>query len=463
MNRKSLNRVVSVVIMVALFTTMLLGCVSQTTTTAGTTKATTTAGTTTAATGTGTTPAGTTQAGKVDEVKIGFLWPLTGGSATIGQQHFDGAQMAIEEINANGGIKSLGGAKIVPIVADTETKPDVGSTQTERLILKENVCMVVGAYNSAVCFPASEVAQRYKTPWLNMGGVKNEITTRGYEWVFRPNNMSDYDIREMIDGIKLLAKEANQEVKTYAVVYESTDWGSDAAKVFKAEADKLGWKLVLDEPVTTGQADMNAQVLKVKKANPDVLNTSFYTPEMIVFSKALAANKVNPKFGHWTVGGGAQDPAYFKAVDKSVYEYMFVQEDWDVGGPERYPWIKEIAAKVAATKDYKINSFFSQGWTAAYLAYSAIEAAGSIDKEEIRKGLLSLDINREDQKRQLMTGYLRMKFVTEGNVTNQNIYSGGTIIQYQKGVPVALAPAENRLPGAKAVFPIPDDWDTRGK
>ncbi|MGI6297588.1 MAG: hypothetical protein ACOX1T_00005, partial [Saccharofermentanales bacterium] len=66
-------------------------------------------------------------------------------------------------------------------------------------------------------------------------------------------------------------------------------------------------------------------------------------------------------------------------------------------------------------------------------------------------------------KRQLMTGYLRMKFVTEGNVTNQNIYSGGTIIQYQKGVPVALAPAENRLPGAKAVFPIPDDWDTRGK
>jgi branched-chain amino acid transport system substrate-binding protein len=357
----------------------------------------------------------------------------------------------------------MGGAKIVPVIADTETKPDVGSTQTERLILKENVCMVVGAYNSAVCFPASEVAQRYKTPWLNMGGVKNEITTRGYEWVFRPNNMSDYDIREMIDGIQLLAKETSQTVKTYAVVYESTDWGSDAAKVFKAEATKLGWTCVLDEPVTTGQADMNAQVLKVKQANPDVLNTSFYTPEMIVFSKALAANKVNPKFGHWTVGGGAQDPAYFKAVDKSIYEYMFVQEDWDVGGPERYPWIKEIAAKVAATKPYKINSFFAQGWTAAYIAYSALEKAGSTDKEAIRQGLLSLDIKREDQTRVLMTGYLRMKFVTEGKVTNQNIYSGGTIIQYQNAVPVALAPAANRLAGAKAVFPIPDDWATRGK
>lgn len=394
-----------------------------------------------------------------DSVKVGFIWPLTGGSATIGQQHNDGALMAFEEINANGGIKSMGGAKIEALVADSETKPDIGSSQTERLIVNEGVSMVVGAYNSSVCFPASEVAQRYATPWLSMGGVKNEITELGYEWVFRINNMATYDTREMIEGVELLAKESGEEVKTYAIIYESTDWGSDNAKTWKKFADERGWKCVVDEPVTAGQSDMSAQVLKIKNANPDLINSSFYTSDAILFAETLAANKVNPKFGHWSVGGGNQDPTFFETVDPAVYEYLFVQEDWDVGGIERNAWIKEVAEKVQKEKGYQLNSFFAQGWTAAYVAYEALEAAGSTDKTAIKEALKTLDISRDDEgSRVIMTGYPRIKFDENG----QNTYSSGTIVQYQKGVAVPLSPAENRLPGSEGIIPIPDDWDTRG-
>jgi branched-chain amino acid transport system substrate-binding protein len=401
--------------------------------------------------------AGIGNAATAKTVKIGYVWPLTGGSSTIGQQHNDGALWAIKEINAKGGIKSMGGAKIVPVTADSETKPDVGANQTERLIIKEGVSLVVGCYNSAVCFPASEVAQRYKTPFISQGGVKNEITERGYEWVFRVNNKATYDVEEMLKGIDLVSKENKVQMKTYALVYESTDWGSDNAKVWKKFADQRGWKCVLDEPVTVGQSDMSSQILKIKNANPDVVNVSFYTPEMIVFSRAMLAHRVNPRLGVWSVGGGSQDPAYFKALQPKAYEYNFVQEDWDVSGPLNHKWIKKLAAQVQKKNGYQLNSFFAQGWTATYVAYEALEKAGSADKTAIKNALKNLDIKNSENCRVILSGYPRIKFDENG----QNTYSTGTIIQYQNGKGVGLSPADHRTRGAKAIAPIPNDFATR--
>ena len=400
-----------------------------------------------------------TGTGDGDQVKVGFVWPLTGGSATIGQQHDDGVKMAIEEINEKGGIKSMGGAKLVPVVTDSESNPDVGSSRVEQLCTVDNVAMIVGCYNSAVTFPASEVAQRYGKPFLSMGAVKSEITERGYEWVFRINNKATYDVEELLKGLDLAKEKKGIEVKTFGLIYESTDWGSDNAKIFKAQAEKRGWKLVVEEAVTVGTSDMSSQISKIKSANPDVLNVSFYTPEQIVFSKAMTANKVNPPLGIWSSGGGEQDPAYFKGVTPREYEYNFVQEDWDVSGPLNHPWIAELAKKVEAEKGYKLNSYFAQGWTSAYVAFEALEAAGTQDSEGIRKALVALDIQNSEDTRVILTGYPRIKFDEEG----QNTFSTGTIIQYQDGVGVGLSPAQNAFPDAEFILPIPDDFGTRGK
>jgi branched-chain amino acid transport system substrate-binding protein len=389
-----------------------------------------------------------------DTVKIGFIWPLSGGSATIGQQHDDGARMAIDEINANGGIKSLGGMKIRCVVADSETKPDKGSIQTERLILEEDVVAVVGAYNSAVSFPSSEVCQRYETPWINMGAVKNEITERGYEWIFRINNKATYDTMEMVKALEIFEAEKGIEIKTIGHIYESTDWGSDAAATLNVEAAKRGWNNVLDEPVTPGQADMNPQILKARSASPDVLFCSLYTPDQIVFQKAFSANKIHPPLGLFSVGGGTQDATFYDAVSKESVEYLFVQDDWDAGGPSRIDWMIELSKMVEERYGYEMNSFFAQGWTAAYIAYLAVEAAGSTDKEAIRKALVDLDV--QAPSRALLTGYSRVKFDADG----QNTFSHGSITQRQNNTPVVLWPEENKNPSAAVVWPIPN-WDER--
>jgi branched-chain amino acid transport system substrate-binding protein len=451
-----------VLTMLLIIMLMAAGCVSQTATPA----ATEAPAATQAPAGQ---PAATEPASAdVPTVKIGFVWPLTGGSATIGQQHNDGALMAIDEINKNGGIKSLGGAKIEAVVYDSETSPDVGSSRVETLCTKDNVDVVVGCYNSAVTFPASEVAQRYATPFISMGGVKNEITERGYEWVFRVNNKASYDVAEMLKGVDLClttypdvaTQIQNDGGLTYALIYESTDWGSDNARIWKEEADKRGWKCVLDEPVTSGQSDMSAQVLKIKKANPDVINFSFYTNDAIVLSKALYANKVNPRLGVWSVGGGSQDAAFYTACAPGEYEYTFVQEDWNVSMPYLYDWAAEISEQCNARNGYYITSFFAQGWTAAKVAIAAIEAAGSTDKEAIKQALKNFDVKLEDceESHIILTGYPEIKFDENG----QNTFSSGTIIQYQQGIQIGFSPASAATPGYTPIIPIPDDFGTRG-
>ena len=102
---------------------------------------------------------------KVKEVRIGLVEPLSGPIAPIGRLDTGGVDVAVEEINAGGGIKSLGGAQLKIIKADSEGKPEVGMSATERLI-QQQVSVVLGAYQSAVTFVATQVAERFKTPFV---------------------------------------------------------------------------------------------------------------------------------------------------------------------------------------------------------------------------------------------------------------------------------------------------------
>ena len=126
-------------------------------------------------------------------------------------------------------------------------------------------------------------------------------------------------------------------------------------------------------------------------------------------------------------------------IGSEYYEYNFVQEDWNVSAPDLYPWIGEISKDVEAKYGYPLNSFFAQGYTAAMVAIQALEDAGSTAPPDILKALKEMDIQMSDpDQRIIMTGYPRIKFDENG----QNTYSTETIIQYQKGQPVAFSPAE---------------------
>src|SRR3954463_12298901 len=93
-------------------------------------------------------------AGAADDIKIGMLSPMTGPIAKFGQAQKNALSLAVEEVNAAGGIKSMGGAKIALVIGDSRGEGDIGATETERLITKEKVVAVIGAFQSGVSMPA---------------------------------------------------------------------------------------------------------------------------------------------------------------------------------------------------------------------------------------------------------------------------------------------------------------------
>lgn len=389
------------------------------------------------------------------EIKIGFVLPLSGGTATIGNQTKVGAEIAIEQINAAGGIKSMGGAKLVVVFADSQSKPDIGVAETERLITREQVSVMVGAYNSAVTFPASEVAERYKTPWLVTGSVKDEITERNFKYVFRPNNKAIYDAREQMDAIDLLAKEAGNGPKTIGLFYEGTDWGRSHTVNIKKMAEARGYKISLDESYPPNQSDFSAQLLKIRASKPDALIVVAYTPDHILFTRQFADNRLNVPYGIHSVGGGAEDPSFYKAVNPKAYDFMFVQDDFqvDIMQAIKDPNALDADKKFQARMGYSLNAYGAQGVSNVYILKDVIERAVSADREKIRQALVATDIKKGTA---LITGYSRIVFDEKG----QNPHAHGVITQNIGGERRTVWPAENRLVATKPVWPLPE-WSKR--
>src|SRR5258707_4596905 len=118
-------------------------------------------------------------------VKLGVLHPVSGALSYSGQQGRLGATIAIEEINAAGGIKALGGAKIEPILGDAQSTPEGGNAEVEKMN-STGVAAVVGGYTHSICLTASQTAPRYQPPLLVEVLVADHILTR------RPNNTFPY-------------------------------------------------------------------------------------------------------------------------------------------------------------------------------------------------------------------------------------------------------------------------------
>lgn len=160
------------------------------------------------------------------EIKIGNILPLSGPSASVGLQNQWAIELATEKINKAGGIKSLGGAKLVNIFTDSKGDPNVGATAAEQLINTDKVVLISGAWNSAVTKPSTQVAERYGIPYVVPVSVNDAITERGFKYTFRLAAKDSWWARDQFRFLDDMKKATKTELKTIAFVYENGDWGS---------------------------------------------------------------------------------------------------------------------------------------------------------------------------------------------------------------------------------------------
>src|SRR6185295_1779332 len=209
------------------------------------------------------------------EVKVGYILPVTGPLAFEAALALNGIQLAVDEINAGGGVKSLGGAKITLLPGDTQNKVDLGKSEAQRLI-DQGVVALIGPFSSLVAFSVRQDTEKAKTPFLLLAAVADNLTEGGLKYTFRmqPNAkaMATLTVNNMVE----MAKAANLPIKRVAIMHEDGNFGTTMGNHVEAFAKTSGYELVQRVPYSLRSPDFTSELAKVKAAKPDLLLVSGY-------------------------------------------------------------------------------------------------------------------------------------------------------------------------------------------
>src|SRR5215475_2638851 len=223
------------------------------------------------------------------EVKIGVLDPLSGPTAQIGIDAVAAIKTAAEIVNEgadlplalarNKGLPGLGGAKVSIVVVDHQAKPEVGQSETERLISQEKVDAVFGAYFSSVTAAASQAAERAGVPFLNAESSQPALTQRGLKYFFRTSPTDETFSQLMFEFLKEFGAKSGHSFQSVSIFHEDTAYGTDSAKVQERLAKEAGIKVLEKIAYKAQTPSLTSEVQRLKAANADVLLPSSYTSD----------------------------------------------------------------------------------------------------------------------------------------------------------------------------------------
>src|SRR5256714_13713265 len=200
------------------------------------------------------------------EVKVGLLVPVSGLYARPGTVMREGAEMAVDHINAQGGIKSLGGAKLKLVVLDSGDTTEKAKNAAQRMVAQEtDLVAASGAYLSSFTLAVTEVTERAQLPWLTLS-YSDLITNRGFKYVFQTSPTADRQAAETVPAaLDLAEKAAGKRPKTVGILMDNTASPVSFAKPLREGGlEKLGLKLVVDPIFTPPLSDATPLIDKVR-------------------------------------------------------------------------------------------------------------------------------------------------------------------------------------------------------
>jgi branched-chain amino acid transport system substrate-binding protein len=376
-------------------------------------------------------------AGFAETVKVGVLLPLTGSQAKFGEIEKRSMEMAVEEINATGGAN---GKAIELIFEDDTGKPDVGRSAVEKLISRDKVPVITGGYSSSVTAASTPVAQQFKVPFVVCTGSADDITEKGYNYVFRINPAAS----EYPNAVRTFLKDVAKDVKTVALLYENSSFGQSSSKSFEKDAAELGLKIVVKEGYQAGAIDFTPLLTKVKAANPDLIYMVSYVMDASLLMRQSKELQINPKL---FVGGGAGFtlPEFAKSAgDASNYVYSATLWVETLPFPGAKAYFDKFKKKYGSETEYH----GAEAYAAMYVVADALKRAKSITPKDVRDALAATDMK---------TAFGPVKFVSYGKKTQQNKLDT-YLVQWQKGELEAVWPTN--VATKKYVYPTPP-WDKR--
>src|SRR5215468_9205067 len=215
-------------------------------------------------------------------INIGVVVPLSGANAQFGVNSRNGIELVADEINAAGGIKALGGAKINLVVADATSNPTTAPTVAQRLIAQNELAAVLGAFASSLTLAISEVTARADVPFLTQA-FADEITGRGLESVFQVTAKASVIGREQVNYTLAIAEAAGSKSKKIAIMYEDTAYGVAQSRGLRRAAKDANVEVVMDEPYPLGIADATPLIDKLRASGAQaVFPLSYFNDSLFI-------------------------------------------------------------------------------------------------------------------------------------------------------------------------------------
>ena len=367
-------------------------------------------------------------------VKLGVLHPVTGALSYSGQQGRLGATMAIEEINAAGGIKGLG--KIDVMLGDAQSTPDGGVAEVEKMN-SAGVACIVGGYASNICLATTQAAARYELPYVVDVGVADTIVTRGLKNTFRFGPGFGVIAKTALANLAAINDAAGKPAKTVVIVHEDSLFGSGLARLLNAQLPASGFQVLETIPHPTPTRDFNNVVLKIKAQNPDLVIPADYYNEYVLLARTMQQQHVRPKGIYSVLGGAASSYKFVKEFPEAAKFIMDCNHWFDPKNPKALALKKKVEEK---------GQFFTyevyMNYSCVGLIADALARAAAVDKAKVTAALASSTFAGH------VMPYGPTKFV---NGQNEGAAPVNTQV-LDNDIKVILPPA---FANAKPVFPMP--------
>lgn len=358
-------------------------------------------------------------------IKIGSVHPLTGSYAYEAQAIVNAQQLAIDEINAAGGIASMGGAKLELVVGDSQASADVGASETERLI-SEGVSAVTGTFQSGVTLTCMQKAEQNQIPFVVTVSNNVAMFENGFEYCFRIQPNADVYAENFIEYISELKTD---DINTAVLINEDSLTGTDTGDIIAANIEATGIKLLDRITYSASTSTLSTEVTKLAELKPDLLITIGYFADTSLLVKELNERGISFKLVCGVSNGGISDSKFVSDFGSSVENFMDLNYRFNPNSDKTAALLESY--KNTYGDDMSVHAVW--GYESIYVIADALERAGSSDPTALRDALKTTNI--EDH---VLAQQGAITFDEKG----ENVNAAGVLIQIQNGKHVVVYPEE---------------------
>lgn len=311
------------------------------------------------------------------DIKIGFVAQLSGGGALYGKQMQQGAQLAVDEINAAGGIL---GRKLQLIVQDDQANPSESVKVTQRLVTEDHIDMWMGTLKSSDTLTDITITAKQQIPSFVPIAVADNITQSGYTHVFRNVANNSMQVKALVDYI--LQKQPHKRI---AIISENTDYGRGLTDAFEKNFTAGGGTIVNKEYYNVGQKEFSDQLTKIKANNPDALVISGLVAEGALIAKQAQDLGMKVQFYSY---GGFMGSAPIKLAGNAVEGLIHTEYFTPIKGDKKIDvFVDAYQKKYGEIPD----SYYSAAtYDAVYLYAEGVRKAGTTDPKKVNDAIRSI-------------------------------------------------------------------------